>query len=671
MVIMKKVSAFTFACLLPMLCASGCTQTQPGAGTQQTTAGTDISSEALQADPLQLDTGSAIEGEAALSLRHNGKTFWLATSESAGLLLQTPQGSRHSLRQSVELLDIRPQVSIDDQVQPLGISFDQNKGELFMFTVDYRQGQLRELAILNTGPIEPEGLCLQQTPQGHVFAFLLDGAGGVLHYLLVDGERRQLAPVEIRRFNATPGSVACAVDDDRERLYILEEGFGIWSYSAGAETDPDRLPFQLIKPYGKYLDSVSGLAIHNGLLATLDSDNARSLIFDTHQSRLIRAITFSGVTAPESVTLTDSAKPDHLQLTLYDAGQDNYRTGDFFLEQPSRMQVKNLPEVQALVETEPMGKFGDVADDPAIWVNEADPDNSRILGTNKKSGLHVYDLHGKELQYFPTGRLNNVDLRSGVAMGDQSVAIAAASNRNDNSIALFVIDHTGQVTAHPGIPTGLVEVYGLCTYRDKSGRFFVFVNDKDGTFQQWQVSYDAASGFTGSLVRSFATESQPEGCVVNDVTGSKDQLFIGEEDKGIWVTSANPESVARLQSVIKVSEFDADSPLVADVEGLAIFYGNNRNYLVVSSQGNDSYLLFDTEPPYAYAGGFRIAMSVAQGIDGASETDGLDVVAQGLPAPFAEGMLVVQDGRNVMPQQGQNFKYVPWQQIREALSLAP
>jgi myo-inositol-hexaphosphate 3-phosphohydrolase len=38
-----------------------------------------------------------------------------------------------------------------------------------------------------------------------------------------------------------------------------------------------------------------------------------------------------------------------------------------------------------------VARTGDAADDPAIWRNPADPAGARILGTNKKQGLLVYN----------------------------------------------------------------------------------------------------------------------------------------------------------------------------------------------------------------------------------------------------------------------------------------
>jgi 3-phytase len=59
----------------------------------------------------------------------------------------------------------------------------------------------------------------------------------------------------------------------------------------------------------------------------------------------------------------------------------------------------------------------------------------------------------------------------------------------------------------------------------------------------------------------------------------------------------------------------------------------------------------------------------AAGIDGASETDGLEVTSANLGGPWSDGMLVVQDGRKRMPEQTQNFKFVPWNEVAKALRL--
>lgn len=54
-------------------------------------------------------------------------------------------------------------------------------------------------------------------------------------------------------------------------------------------------------------------------------------------------------------------------------------------------------------------------------------------------------------------------------------------------------------------------------------------------------------------------------------------------------------------------------------------------------------------------------------MDGASETDGLEVSSANLGGLYEDGILIVQDGRNVLPAENQNFKRVPWSATKAAL----
>ena len=56
-------------------------------------------------------------------------------------------------------------------------------------------------------------------------------------------------------------------------------------------------------------------------------------------------------------------------------------------------------------------------------------------------------------------------------------------------------------------------------------------------------------------------------------------------------------------------------------------------------------------------------------IDGISETDGLEVTSRNLGPGFKHGAMIAQDGRNVLPVENQNYKYVPWESIAKALKL--
>lgn len=326
------------------------------------------------------------------------------------------------------------------------------------------------------------------------------------------------------------------------------------------------------------------------------------------------------------------------------------------------------PTVQASAETDPVSGRGDAADDPAIWVNDIDPAESLIIGTDKKGGLNTYRLDGSLRQSLPVGRMNNVDLRGGFEFGGRHVTIVAASDRDRNAIALFALspDRPDLTDVADGLlGTGLTEIYGLCMYADRSrGRFFVFVNDKDGRFQQYELLPRADGRSVGTrIVREFRLSSQPEGCVADDELG---WLYVGEESFGFYRMAAAPDATNDLVAVDSVGK----GSLVADVEGLAIYHAaGGDGFLVVSSQGDNAYALYRRAPPNEYVGRFRITDGAAA--DGTSETDGLEVTSMVLPSPYSEGLLIVQDGNNTLPRAPQNFKLVPWSEIRRALQLEP
>jgi 3-phytase len=106
------------------------------------------------------------------------------------------------------------------------------------------------------------------------------------------------------------------------------------------------------------------------------------------------------------------------------------------------------------------------------------------------------------------------------------------------------------------------------------------------------------------------------------------------------------------------------------LEGVGLYdLGGGRGYLIVSSQGNNSYAVYRREGDNAYLGSFSVVADPARGIDGISETDGLDVTSANLGPGFGTGAMIAQDGRNLLPVENQNFKFVPWSEIAAALNL--
>lgn len=336
------------------------------------------------------------------------------------------------------------------------------------------------------------------------------------------------------------------------------------------------------------------------------------------------------------------------------------------LTQGGGLPSKSAKPVFASVETEPVASANDAADDPAIWVHPTDPSRSLIIGTDKKNGLDVYDLAGKRVQTLPDGRMNNVDLRYGFALGGASVAIVAATNRTDQTLALYAVDANGRLSnvADGKIATGMADPYGLCMYRSAAGEYFVFANDGDtGHFRQWQL--EARGGRVGArLVREFSVGSQAEGCAADDGIGA---LYVAEEDVGLWRYSAAPDGGSARTTIDSV----AGGHLTDDAEGVTIYYGAGQSgYLIASSQGSNDYNVYHRNGDNKFIGKFAIVPSPA-GVDGTSDTDGIDVTSTSLGSAFPHGVFVAQDGKNTNPSAAQNFKLVPWERIAEALGLSP
>jgi len=258
-------------------------------------------------------------------------------------------------------------------------------------------------------------------------------------------------------------------------------------------------------------------------------------------------------------------------------------------------------------------------------------------------------------------------VRTGFRLGGQSVTIVAASDRTHNTIALYVLDPAARslrpVSDGPQA-TGLGDPYGVCLYQGKKGRTYVFVNDTDGRMRQWRLLEAPGGKVTTKLVREFAFDTQAEGCVADDETGA---LYVAQEDVALYRMNAEPGGDGARTLVASV----ADNPaLKDDLEGVSLYrQPEGAGYLVLSSQGNDTYALFRRDGSNAYVGSFTVIADYGRGVDGASETDGLDVVSAPMGPDFPNGALVVQDGRNVSPPQTQNFKIIPWDRIDRALGL--
>jgi myo-inositol-hexaphosphate 3-phosphohydrolase len=315
--------------------------------------------------------------------------------------------------------------------------------------------------------------------------------------------------------------------------------------------------------------------------------------------------------------------------------------------------------VQPTVETAPVRSTGDAADDAVVWVHPTDPALSTVIGTDKHGGLSVYDLTGKELQFLPDGKLNNVDLRTGFSLGGKAVDLVTSGEESRNVLLAYAVDPDTRllrnVTAR-AIELGIA-IGGCCMYRSRiTGETYFFGTSSHGGIEQWRL-FEAGDGrVDAERVRSFEVGGKAEGCVADDETGT---LFVAQEKLGIWAYGAEPDAWT---TRVQVDHSGPGGHLVADVEGLTIYYASGgAGYLLASSQGNDTFVVYDRRAPYAHRLTFQVASNPSLGIDDVSHTDGIDVMNLGLGPAFPEGVLVVQDDSN--PGGNQDFKLISWKEI--------
>ncbi len=310
----------------------------------------------------------------------------------------------------------------------------------------------------------------------------------------------------------------------------------------------------------------------------------------------------------------------------------------------------------------------DSADDIAIWVDDQNPEHSRIIGTHKKYGLYLFEASGKKITDYPFGKINNVDVRQGVVFGQDTLDIVAGSNRTDNSILWLQMrnDALLKLTDHAQKVSPLIDdAYGFCLYHDlKNQKLYAFVNGKNGNIEQYLLNKNE-SGFTHRLVRRLKVDSQPEGMVVDDRTH---RLYIGEENVGVWYADARAEASDSL-TMIAQSRVAENQFIVADIEGLAIYpQGSEGGLLFLSIQGNFSYAVFDLQTN-KYINSFKLTDGL---VDGVEETDGIELTTAQLIPGMDRGVLIAQDGFNMEQDSmvAQNFKLVSVGKILEALSIS-
>ncbi len=301
-------------------------------------------------------------------------------------------------------------------------------------------------------------------------------------------------------------------------------------------------------------------------------------------------------------------------------------------------------------------------DDPAIWINKADPSKSLILGTDKgdlTGGIYVYDLAGKidsSRSVFNLKRPNNIDVEYGFNHNGTQTDIAVFTERGRNMIRVYSLPDM-QAIDGGGIPVFEGETdadpMGIGLYKDPAnGEVYAIVSRKtgpDGSYLwQYRLGSNAKGEVSGTKVRAFGTFTggkEIESVVVDDDLGF---VYYSNEGVGVRQYYASPEKGNEELALF------ATTGITEDHEGLSIYKTSaTTGYILLSDQQVNQFRIYSREGtkenPYEHKLLKIIKVS-------ASESDGSEVTEMPLNDVFRHGMFVVMSDNKT-------FHYYRWEDI--------
>jgi 3-phytase len=204
------------------------------------------------------------------------------------------------------------------------------------------------------------------------------------------------------------------------------------------------------------------------------------------------------------------------------------------------------------------------------------------------------------------------------------------------------------------------------------------------------ASFLLPDGTTWTPCLEPGLEPHLEGLTVDQRSGV---LYAAQEDVGLWrlqlpFGTAEPRLIDRVKDFGVHDAYDAEteectpvdaedrgfggSVLEADAEGVDLYYGpGSTGYLIVSSQGDDTFAVYERQGRNRLVGSFRV-----DGVDGVDEINGSDglAVTNRVVGDYRDGLLVTHDepetGAGVDgDRDATNFSYVDWADIADALHL--
>lgn len=288
------------------------------------------------------------------------------------------------------------------------------------------------------------------------------------------------------------------------------------------------------------------------------------------------------------------------------------------------------------------------SDDPAIWVNPADPSKSLVIGTDKDAdgALYVFDLNGKIIEdkvVRGLKRPNNVDIEYGLMLLGKPTDIAVATERFTHKLRIFSLPDmkpvdNGGIDAFVG-ETGneYRDLMGISLYKNPEGKIYAIVGRKtgpqDGTYLwQYLLEDDGKGNVKATLVRKFGNYSgkkEIESIAVDDALG---YVYYSDEKFGVHKYYADPSKGNEELAVFGKNDF------AQDLEGISIYQGtDSTGFILVSDQQRNCFNVYPREGskgrPHEHTLIKALHLSTL-------ESDGSDIISIPLNKVFPKGAFI-------------------------------
>lgn len=308
-------------------------------------------------------------------------------------------------------------------------------------------------------------------------------------------------------------------------------------------------------------------------------------------------------------------------------------------------------------------------EDPAIWVNEDDPEASLIIGTdkNENGALLVYNLRGKLLEGKTVRGLkrpNNVDIKK-VKLGKKKFSIAATTERYTNKLRIF------SVPEMKAIDNGGIEVFvgekqrgpmGVALYvRESDNAVFAIVSRKSGPsgsyLWQYLLKDDGNGNIIAQKVREFGEFSGKKGIEAIAVDDELGYVYYSDKQYGVRKYHADPDMGNQELASFALKGFSGDH------EGISIYkLDSYTGYILVSDQGSNKFHIFTREGSENNPHDHQLVKVIKLAAKG---SDGSEVTNAALGTIFPRGLFVAMSS-------DKTFHFYDWADIAGTdLVIAP